>query len=229
VCRRVGALLAAHDAGAGDLGPVGELLGGRGTERVGGGQHHVVPVARLALSNLGDGGRLADPVDAHEHPHIRFAGDVLEGARLAGGVEQGHQFAVQHTHQRVGVGDLVGLGALLHVGEDALGGGDTDVGEEQRVLEFVPGVVVDPPPPQFRERSPRLAQAVAESDRLEVLGLRDNFVFFDNLDFLDDLRFAKRRDFLGLDGNGGLSRRDRRPGCMLAGGLALGLVALALA
>ena len=68
----IGAFLPAHDARAGSLGPVRELLGRRGAERVGRGEHDPVTVVDLALRDLGDRGGLADAVDAHEHPHVRL-------------------------------------------------------------------------------------------------------------------------------------------------------------
>ena len=56
---RVGALLAPDELGADATGPVAQLLGGGGAERVGGGQHELVAVVGLALRDLGDGRGLA--------------------------------------------------------------------------------------------------------------------------------------------------------------------------
>ena len=77
------------------LGPVRELLGGGGAERVGGGEHDAVAVVDLALRDLGDGRGLPDAVDADEHPHVRLAGGRARACGRVALVEQRHQLGVQ--------------------------------------------------------------------------------------------------------------------------------------
>ena len=95
---RVAALGAAHEVGAGPLGPGLELLGGRGAERVAGGHHDRAALVGLALADLADGGRLAHAVDADEQPHVRRA--RLEVQRAVAGGEVGLELRLQRLEQR---------------------------------------------------------------------------------------------------------------------------------
>src|SRR4051794_1367264 len=66
---RIATLVAAHDGGAGALGPQSELLGGGGAERIAGCHHDRAAVGDLALRDLADGRGLADTIHADEQPH----------------------------------------------------------------------------------------------------------------------------------------------------------------
>ena len=71
---RVAALGSAHEVSTDSLGPLLELFGGGGTERVASGHHDRVTVRDLACADLADRRRLPHAVDAHEEPHARLAG-----------------------------------------------------------------------------------------------------------------------------------------------------------
>ena len=62
----------------GAVGPGGELLGGRGPERVGRGEHDAPALVVLALRELGDARGLPDAVDADEHPDARLRVAVVQ-------------------------------------------------------------------------------------------------------------------------------------------------------
>jgi len=105
------------------------------------------------------------------------------------------------------IGDLLRLGPLADRLDHLRRGRHPDVGEDQRLLEVVPGLVVDPAPAgdareRARERGTGLAEPVAQPglDPLDDLGLGL------------DLGRLRRLDARRLDGGGRLGRRDRR-GC----------------
>ena len=157
-------------------------------------------VGGLALRDLRNGSGLPHTVHAHEHPHVRLARIGRERA-VAGRVEELDQLVAQDRHDHVGVGDPIGSSPFPHRVEHAGGGRQADVGEEQRLLELLPGVVVDAAAAPDRgeranERGPRLAQPVAQRRRLERLPL-------------EDLRLG-RGDHLGLDDHVRCTRRGGR-------------------
>ena len=70
---RVAAFLVLHELGSATLRPCFELVDGRGTERIAGGNHHLLALANPTGRELADGGRLAGAVHADDKHHVRFA------------------------------------------------------------------------------------------------------------------------------------------------------------
>ena len=66
----VAALATPDELDAGPLGPRRQLLGGRGAERVAGGEQHAATGGDLLVGDLADARRLADAVDADEQPDV---------------------------------------------------------------------------------------------------------------------------------------------------------------
>src|SRR5437764_8295351 len=73
---RVAALLALDDLAAEALTPDGELLDGRGPERVASGHHHFLAFFLAAAGQLGDARRLPRAVDARDH-HQGRPGEIV--------------------------------------------------------------------------------------------------------------------------------------------------------
>ena len=67
---RVCAVCTTHDLDVAALRPSGELLGRCSAECVPGSEQHRATGIDLLLGELANRGRLADPVDANEHPHV---------------------------------------------------------------------------------------------------------------------------------------------------------------
>ena len=143
----IAALVAADDRRADPVGPQLELVGGRGAERVAGGHHHPVAVADLAHAELADGGGLADAVDADEEPDVGGVGQKME---LAVAVEDGGQLGLQGADEFVGVADPLLLDPAPEVVEDPGGQAGADVGQDQGLLELLPGALVDAVPGSHR-------------------------------------------------------------------------------
>ena len=225
----IGAVLAAHELAAGALGPQPELIGGRGAERVGRGEHHAPALAHLLRRELADRRGLADAVDAHEHPDVRLAGDDAQLAARAR-VEDRDHFVAHQRDEPVGVDDVVGLGPGAHRVEDALRRGEADVGEQHRLFEIVPGVVVDLAAAQAGEHARRTRRACGRADRaaaasrertrraasssaVEVSGVElGNVELRCELDFEIGDRLVDRRRGVGRVGAGvgrGAARRAR--------------------
>ena len=134
-----------------------------------------MPSLHLLRRELADRRRLPDAVDAHEHPHVRLAGDRVRASRSALGVEDRDHFVAHELDEPVGVDDVVGLGPGAHRVEDALRRREPDVGEQHRLFEVVPRVVVDlaaaQPGEHARERGARAAEPVAQARLLGTDGL----------------------------------------------------------
>ena len=90
------------------LRPGRQLLGGRGTERVTGGQQNGTAVGDLLVGELADRGRLADTVHPDEHPHVRapgLTGD--EGERTLRVLEAFGHLGLQGIEQLLRLRDLL--------------------------------------------------------------------------------------------------------------------------
>ena len=121
---------------------------------------------------------------------------------------------MQRVDERVGFGDPLAPRPLAQAVEQARGGGQPDVGEQQRLLELVPRVVVDRAAAANRgerphERGARLAQPVAEARRLDDLDLVDDL----GLDFLatsgtTSTSGSASSTTTGFGGAGGAGGRD---------------------
>ena len=151
---------------------VRELLGGRGAERVGRGEHDAPALVDLALRELGDARGLPDAVHADEHPdaRLRRRRGAARGRRRPSSVTSSSRSSASTS---LGVAGLLGLGPLADVLEDLRGRRHADVGEDQRLFEVVPRLVVDLAPPgdageRAGERGAGLAQPVAQA-RLDPL------------------------------------------------------------
>ena len=109
---------------------------------------------------------LPTPLTPDEHPDVRLARRDTRASRSPTSSTDASSGA-QHRRDAVDRRDLLGGHARLHVVEDPGRGRHADVGEDQRLLELVPGVVVDAAaaaqrPEGARERGAGLAEAVAE-------------------------------------------------------------------
>ena len=180
---------AAHDLAAGALGPQLELVGCRGTERVGRGEDDALPVGDLLGGELADGGGLADAVDADEHPHVDLAGDCVEHS-IGILSEDARHLVTQQAEQRVGVGHVFDLGSVAHRTQQPLRRRHADIGEEQRFFELVPGVVVDLVPADRAqvagERGAGPAEPIAQPRLDDLFGLDDDIGLVDDDDVVDD-------------------------------------------
>jgi hypothetical protein len=108
--------------------------------------------------------------------------------------------------EQLGPGDeAVGLDAVAQVVEEVLGRIHTDIGADERLLELVPGLLVDlrapgDRPDVARQQAPRLGEAVAEPG-LDDLGGLDHLGFGDDrLGLGDDLAVGVDPDDVGLGG-----------------------------
>src|SRR5204862_2157426 len=127
-----------------------------------------VSVLDLALRELGDRRRLARPVDADEQRYGRRVRRVVERAVDAGEVVD--DLLAQEGDELLGVVHPRRRRPRLQLVEQPGGRRHADVGDEQRLLDAVPGLVVDrAPPAEGAERSgdgrARLAQPVAQARR----------------------------------------------------------------
>jgi hypothetical protein len=133
--RRIGAVAGAHDLGSGLLRPGLELLGGRGAEGVSRHQQGGASLAGEAPGELAGQGGLADAVDAHQQRHPR-----LLGAGLEAGAPPPQQLDRRPLERFPQVEIGLAPHALLRQLDQALGGGGSDVGGEQGLLQLEPGL-----------------------------------------------------------------------------------------
>ena len=139
--RGVAALRLLHDVAAHALGPLGELLHGRGAKGVAG--HHERRLAHLLEppGDLADGRRLARAVHADHEDHGRLRGDV-DALRLGIlGLEHAGDHVGELVHERLARLDLLGRAALLELVDDLDGAVHADVGGDQQLLDLL----VEPP------------------------------------------------------------------------------------
>ena len=103
------------------------------------------------LGELADGRGLAGTVDTRDHDHggpvlavVQVVGAVADDQHLLQGRQKvGDRVGQQALHGRR-VGGLVLLHAALEVGQQEFGGLDAGVGHQQRGLQFLIKLVVDP-------------------------------------------------------------------------------------
>ena len=137
----VRALGAAHELAAGALGPALELLDGGGAEGVGGGDQDALAERLLQVpGELADRRRLAGAVDADDEDHGRVGAQV--DVVVAGLGEVGEELR-QPLGQRLAAGDLALLGLPLEPLDDLRGRARADVGVDQRLLQALPGLLVE--------------------------------------------------------------------------------------
>ena len=163
---RIGPLRALDQLDAGALRPALELLDGRGAERVRRADDHRLP-ERLAQvpGELADGRRLARAVDADDEDDGRVRADV--DRVVAGAGELGEQLG-EPLRERLAADEVallrLALEALDHLGRRA----GAHVGEDQRLLEALPGLLVEVALEERRlhlgaERLARLAHVLAQA------------------------------------------------------------------
>ncbi len=104
----VATLATADELDAGPLRPGRQLLGGRGAERVAGGEQHAPTSGDLLVGHLADARRLANTVDADEQPDVgsTFA---VELQRAVGAGEAFLHLQSQGVEELLGLGNLFGL------------------------------------------------------------------------------------------------------------------------
>ena len=142
--RRVGALGPAHHLRAHPGRPGLQLVGRGGAEGVGGAEHHAAAVGDQDAGQLADRRRLAGAVDADDQQHRRL---VVVRQRLDRAVQVGLQLLDQHLAQhRAGVG-LGAHAAAGHPGPQRghhrFGDDGAEVGDQQGVLDGLPGLLVE--------------------------------------------------------------------------------------
>src|SRR3954453_17452522 len=148
----VGALaVGLDDLAARALGPAGQLLDRRGAEPVGRAEQD--RLAELALQvprQLADRGRLARAVDADGHDDRRIAPQVDPvRALLLGPCDVGEELH-EAPAERLAALEPAVAGLLLELADDACGRRRPDVGHDQRLLQALPGLLVDVPGEQRR-------------------------------------------------------------------------------
>ena len=150
------------------LGPVRELLGGGGAERVGGGEHDACGRRRSRAARPWRWSWSCPTPFTPTNIHT-FGSPAVVVERAVAARRRAARPApsCSSVDQRVGVGDPLGSRARSRRSSRMrVGGGHADVGEQQRLLELVPGLVVDRARPRTAasagERGAGLAQPVAE-------------------------------------------------------------------
>ena len=119
-----------------------ELLDGSRAKRVGGANERRLALALQQVRELADRRRLAGAVDADDQRHLRMMGDR---DRPIDGGEDATDFLLHEIAQARAVARLCRDG-----GDDAVGGGDADVGRDQQLFERVDRVDVDGTRPPLR-------------------------------------------------------------------------------
>ena len=103
----------------------------------------VRPGSHLLVADLADGGGLADAVDPDEQPHV---GAALGSRRSERSAPARRAFSCAFEQRRgAAPGSVMPcvLGLAAQLVEDAIVASTPDVGPDQRLLQLVPGVVVD--------------------------------------------------------------------------------------
>src|SRR3954471_7707853 len=143
---RVGAVLVGAHGGDADPGtPRLELVGGGGTEGVGGTEEHLAVLGHEDAGELPDGRRLAGAVDPDDEDD---RGALTDAAARDPTVHVRLDEREQVFPQPGADGGLVGRAVDLDPGAervDELGGGlDPEVGGDEGVLDLLPGLLVEP-------------------------------------------------------------------------------------
>ena len=151
-----------HDLAAGAIGPLGQLLDRGGAVCVAGRDDHLQ--AQLALQvpgELADRGRLAGAVDPDHHQHRRPRAEV-DARRALGGGDLGQDLDQPFAQIRA-ARDATGLRLVLEPPHHLGGGGGPDVGQDQRLLELLPGALADLPAEAGAELSGERLAAAGET------------------------------------------------------------------
>src|SRR3954467_4681995 len=107
-------------------------------------EHHPAPLALQAAGELGDGGGLAGPVDAHNQDDRRAGGIARQGSSLTIAVQHGGKTAFQRAPQ-VNLGLELSLPDLVLQGLGELhGGGHAEIGLDEALLQLFQVVGVEP-------------------------------------------------------------------------------------
>ena len=141
----VAALRPANDLRPGPVGPLRKLVDGRGAVGIGGGDDDIQTKLLLQMpGDLADRRRLAGAVDPDDHQHRGAVAQVDPGA--VGALRRGslRQNCDQPLAQLLAVGDLPRLDLVLETPDHGGGRRCADVGENQRLLEVLPRLLVDP-------------------------------------------------------------------------------------
>ena len=136
---RIAAALAGDHLDVRALRPHFQLLDGRRAERVGAAEDDRATCVGRLLRQLAHRGGLAGTVDAHEqHERGLTAQHVLAAFR-----ERGGDLVVQQVEHGVGVGQRLARGLIAQTLHDLGGRSASDVGQDERLLEAVPELLVE--------------------------------------------------------------------------------------
>jgi hypothetical protein len=116
------------------LAPNGQLLDGRGAERIAGGEHHLEAFARRDRGELADGGGFTRAVDADDENDEGLLGAEIE--RHLDGFEHLGDFRGQNAFDLLGI-DLLVVAPGGNCLDDALGYGEAEIGLDQHVFQFI--------------------------------------------------------------------------------------------
>jgi hypothetical protein len=153
---RVAALGPATVWRADPVAPGLQLVGGGGAEGVRRAEHHGAAVGDQHPGELAAGGRLAgavDPDDEHDGRDAALVRHRLEAA-VDVPADRGEQLLAQQRPQLADGADAVDADLLAQPADQLAGGGDAHVGGDQRVLDLLPGVLVEVVARQQREQPP---------------------------------------------------------------------------
>ena len=134
---RIAALLILDNLAADPLAPDGQLLDGRGAERVAGGDKDFLALLLESPSQLGDGRGFARTVDAGHHHHcrpVRIKMDVLASRE--------HVFQLLLDERFHVAADFFIEKRLADLLDDFAGGAGADIGEIEAFLQFAQEIAV---------------------------------------------------------------------------------------
>ena len=137
----IGAGVLADHLGVGALAPDFELLDGGGAEGVGGAEQNGVAFGLEMRGQFADGGGFARAVDADHHDDGGRLVDV--GERAVVGLQDFEQIFADEAAQLAGIADQFAVDALADAVENFVGGGDADIGADERVFELFEQIGVD--------------------------------------------------------------------------------------
>ena len=142
--RGIGALRASHGLDADALTPRDELLGGRGTERVGCAEDDGLVVGHEDAGQTADRRGLADAVDADHEDDARLAVDAVgSDATIETRVDELHELLAQSRPCCVRRADALDAYPGPQGVDELRGGSDAHVGGEERLLELLPRGLVE--------------------------------------------------------------------------------------
>ncbi len=138
---RVGAGLLADHARLGALAPDFELLDGGGAKRIGRAKQHGMAFGLEMRCEFADGSGLPRPVDADDHDDGGRLGEISQ--RPVVRLQDFEQILADQPAQFSGIAHQFAVDALADAVEDLVGGGDADIGADQRIFEFFEKIRVD--------------------------------------------------------------------------------------